>query len=124
MTSPWKAFAAEVAALLVIGAACTFIAGTWFEHKDVQPDAVNVMRLAMFVGVAAAAVLLSVIAALKFWRLKPLMWAVGVMSIVFTGHPGKAVVVLAASAIVYWTLTKVRILLGFYLPASDTKSDG
>lgn len=124
MKSAWKAFAAEAAALFLLGMACTYVAGTWLEAKHIRPEAVNVTRPAMIVGIAAASALLSLLGAWRFWRLKPLLWAVAVMSGLFAGNPGAALLGLLISVTVYWVVSKVRMLVGFYQPSQSTEDQG
>jgi Na+/melibiose symporter-like transporter len=123
MISPWKAFAAEVVGLFLMGMACTFVASIWINDENSQLAAAGAMRVAMTVGVVAASVLLSLVGALAFWRLKPLLWAVGVVSAVFGGNPGVVILALLAAIITYYVTNKLRMIVSFYVPDKSSGSD-
>ncbi len=123
MISPWKAFAAEAVGLFLMGMACTFVAGIWINDKNSQLAAAGATHVAMTVGIVAASVLLSLVGALAFWRLKPLLWAVGVVSAVFGGNPGVVMLALLAAIITYFATNKLRMIFGFYLPDKSSGAD-
>jgi hypothetical protein len=123
MGPPWKAFAAEVVVLFLMGTACTFVAGIWINDKNSQLTAAGAMHVAMTVGIVVASVLLSLGGALAFWRLKPLLWAVGVVSAVFGGTPGAVMLALLAAISTHFTTNKLRMIFGFYLPDRSSGSD-
>ncbi len=60
--------------------------------------------------------IISVIGALCFWRLQPLMWAVALCSALISGNPVITIVAPVLASATYVLTNKLRMLLGFYWP--------
>jgi ABC-type proline/glycine betaine transport system permease subunit len=124
MRSPWKAFFGETALLFVLGLACTFVARIWMDDKNSQLSSAETMHISMRVGVVIASLLIGLIGSLLFWRLKPLLGAVGVGAVLFSSSkPEIALLALLAAVATYQTTSKLRMIFGFYLPNKRADTD-
>ncbi|WP_395743236.1 hypothetical protein [Prosthecobacter sp.] len=119
MSSRWKAFFGEFVLLFTLGVACSYLASIWIHDKYPDLERPVATRISMSLGALGASVIVSLAAALRFWRLKPLLGAVVLCSGLISGIPAVALTALFLSSLTYVAVNKIRLVGGYYWPVKS-----
>ena len=113
----WKVFCFQIVSGMVLALGLAYGIGMILDgHKN--PDSGDSTRLAMKWGGLIAPLLLAAVGGWKAWGLKSLLISGGVVTALYSGNPGIAIVTAMISAVLYWATKKARELMFFYSSAS------
>lgn len=119
----WKMFFVQIVSGMLLALGIAYGIGMILDgHK--AADSGDSTRLAMKLGGLIAPLLLAAVGGWKAWGLKSLLISGGVVTALYSGHPGMAIVTTMISATLYLATRKAREMVFFYSSVShDNAAD-